>query len=104
MKELFDTLNEIWRAIDLALIAEQTAEQRRHRIALAKSVMMTLPADNALDVSNSCNAASSRAGAVGLFSIARGREMGTGYESLRITAAPSRRGGAVCYSYFSSPY
>jgi hypothetical protein len=48
MKDLFDTLNEIWRAIDLALIAEQTAEQRRHRIALAKSVMMTLPADRQL--------------------------------------------------------
>ena len=48
MKGLFDTLNEIWRAIDLALIPEQTAEQRRHRIALANSVIMTLLTDKPL--------------------------------------------------------
>jgi hypothetical protein len=48
MKDLFDTLNEVWRAIDLALLPDQTAEQRRHRIALANSVMMTLPADKLL--------------------------------------------------------
>jgi hypothetical protein len=48
MKELFDTLNEIWRVIDVALLPEQTAEQRRYRIAVAKSIMATLPADKTL--------------------------------------------------------
>jgi len=49
MKELFNILNEIWRAIDLALISDQTIQQRRHRIALANAVMSTLPAKNVLD-------------------------------------------------------
>ena len=48
MKNLFDTLNEMWRAIDLALMPEPTAEQRRHRIALANSAMMTLPPEKPL--------------------------------------------------------
>jgi hypothetical protein len=45
MKDLFETLNEIWRAIDIALLPEQTEQQRRHRIAVAKATMMTLPAE-----------------------------------------------------------
>ena len=43
MREIFDILNVIWRAIDAALLLEQSTEQRRYRIAVANSVMSSLP-------------------------------------------------------------
>jgi hypothetical protein len=43
MNDLFESLNEIWRTIDLTLQPEQPAEQRNHRIALANSLFMILP-------------------------------------------------------------
>lgn len=46
MKDLIDTLNEIWRAIDLALLPEQNPEQQRRRNSISKSVLATcLPND-----------------------------------------------------------
>ena len=42
MGELFDVFNEVWRAIDLALLRDQTQELRRYRIAVAKTVLTSI--------------------------------------------------------------
>jgi hypothetical protein len=43
MKDLLETLNQIWRAIDAALLRDQTAEQQRLRVVVANSIMNVLP-------------------------------------------------------------
>jgi len=48
MRGLFDILNEVWRAIDLAFVQDQPIEQRRYRVALANSLLMSLPEEKPL--------------------------------------------------------
>jgi hypothetical protein len=50
MNDLLESLNEIWRTIDLTLQPEQPVEQRNHRIALANSLFMILPGAEQLAV------------------------------------------------------
>jgi hypothetical protein len=45
MKDLIDTLNQIWRAIDAALLPEQTPEQKRRRISISQALLACLPGD-----------------------------------------------------------
>lgn len=49
MNDLFDSLNEIWRVIDLACLAAQPAELRASRIAVASAILPILPARGPLD-------------------------------------------------------
>jgi hypothetical protein len=43
MQQLFDTSNEVWRAIDAALSPDQPVQQRTSRINKANAVITTLP-------------------------------------------------------------
>jgi len=49
MRDLFDALSEVWRAIDFALLPNQSAEHRGNRIAIASSLLPALPRKNQID-------------------------------------------------------
>ncbi len=48
MQPFFDLLNQIWRAIDLALINEQVPSRREERISVASAVISCLTPDEQL--------------------------------------------------------